>query len=93
MPACATGKKSGIDVLALNHKNDKDGFKVLERLGVEVTTASSTIAAFERRPARKPYREHLPRARDVVEVPACCTWLAGQGTSSRHWRSSPGTGR
>ncbi len=34
---------------------------------------TSTVAAFERRrPARKPFPEHLPRERVVIEAPAAC---------------------
>ena len=44
------------------------------RAKAEATTSPSTISAFERRrPARKPFPEHLPRERVVVEAPASCT--------------------
>ena len=34
----------------------------------------TTVTAFERRrPARKPFPEHLPRERVVIEAPAACT--------------------
>jgi len=36
---------------------------------------TSTVRAFTRRkPVRKPFPEHLPRERVVVEVPTSCTW-------------------
>ena len=40
----------------------------------EAATPTSVVDAFERRrPARKPFPEHLPRERVVVEAPASCT--------------------
>ena len=45
-----------------------------DRAKAEATAPGATVAAFERRrPARKPFPEHLPRERVVVEVPATCT--------------------
>lgn len=35
MPAFATGDESGIDVLDLDHKDGKDGFEALARLGID----------------------------------------------------------
>ena len=44
------------------------------RAKAEAVTSPSAVAAFERRrPARKPFPEHLPRERVVVEAPASCT--------------------
>ncbi|MCB5411988.1 IS66 family transposase [Pseudogemmobacter faecipullorum] len=40
----------------------------------DAASARSSVAGFERRrPARKPFPEHLPRERVVVEAPASCT--------------------
>ena len=40
----------------------------------QVTSGTTTVAAFERRrPSRKPFPEHLPRERVVIEAPASCT--------------------
>lgn len=45
-----------------------------DRAKTDVAVAKTTVAAFERRrPARKPFPEHLPRERVVVEAPAACT--------------------
>ena len=46
-----------------------------DEIAAERAAARSTsVAAFERRrPARKPFPEHLPRERVVVEAPAACT--------------------
>jgi transposase len=45
-----------------------------DRAKTDATVAKTTVAAFERRrPARKPFPEHLPRERVVVEAPAACT--------------------
>ncbi|RWR26318.1 hypothetical protein D2T31_20440 [Sinirhodobacter populi] len=39
-----------------------------------IVASKTTVAAFERRrPARKPFPEHLPRERVVVEAPTNCT--------------------
>ena len=39
-----------------------------------VANQSTKVAAFERRrPARKPFPEHLPRQRVVIEAPSACT--------------------
>ena len=44
------------------------------RAKAETTAPPSTVAAFERRrPARKPFPEHLPRERVVIEAPTSCT--------------------
>jgi transposase len=44
------------------------------RANTDAAVAKTTVAAFERRrPARKPFPEHLPRERVVIEAPAACT--------------------
>ena len=44
-----------------------------DRAKADAAVAKTTVAAFERRrPARKPFPEHLPRERVVVEAPASC---------------------
>ena len=54
---------------------------------------TTTVAAFTRkRPARKPFPEHLPRERVVVPAPTACPAAAARGcpswarTSPRRWR-------
>lgn len=45
-----------------------------DRSKAEATAPKTTFTAFERRrPARKPFPEHLPRERVVVKAPAACT--------------------
>lgn len=45
-----------------------------DRAKTDATVAKTTVAAFERRrPARKPFPDHLPRERVVVEAPTSCT--------------------
>ena len=45
-----------------------------DRAKAEATAPRTTVAAFERRrPVRKPFPEHLPRERVVVEAPTSCT--------------------
>jgi transposase len=45
-----------------------------DRAKTDAAVAKTSVAAFERRrPARKPFPEHLPRERVVVEAPAACT--------------------
>ena len=45
-----------------------------DRAKTDAAVAKTTVAAFERRrPARKPFPDHLPRERVVVEAPASCT--------------------
>ena len=45
-----------------------------DRATAEATSPKAVVAAFERRrPARKPFPEHLPRERVVVEAPTSCT--------------------
>ena len=45
-----------------------------DRAKTEATGPGAMVAAFERRrPARKPFPEHLPRERVVVEAPTSCT--------------------
>jgi transposase len=45
-----------------------------DRAKAEATPPAAVVAAFERRrPARKPFPEHLPRERVLVEAPAACT--------------------
>lgn len=45
-----------------------------DRVKAEAAAPTSVIGAFERRrPARKPFPEHLPRERLVIEAPAACT--------------------
>lgn len=43
MPAFATGEESGIDVLDLDRKDGKDGFKALDRLGIDPAGLSWVI--------------------------------------------------
>ena len=45
-----------------------------DRAKADATAAKASVTAFERRrPARKPFPEHLPRERVVVEAPTSCT--------------------
>jgi transposase len=45
-----------------------------DRAKTDAAVAKTTVAAFERRrPARKPFPDHLPRERVVVEAPTSCT--------------------
>ncbi len=45
-----------------------------DRAKTDAAAAKTTVAAFERRrPARKPFPDHLPRERVVVEAPTSCT--------------------
>ncbi|WP_283178871.1 IS66 family transposase [Gemmobacter sp. 24YEA27] len=45
-----------------------------DRAKTDAAVAKTTVAAFERRrPSRKPFPDHLPRERVVVEAPASCT--------------------
>jgi transposase len=45
-----------------------------DRAKAEATGPKAVVAAFERRrPTRKPFPEHLPRERVVVEAPTSCT--------------------
>jgi transposase len=45
-----------------------------DRAKTDAAAAKTTVAAFERRrPARKPFPEHLPRERVVVEAPTSCS--------------------
>ena len=45
-----------------------------DRAKTDAAVAKTTVAAFQRRrPARKPFPEHLPRERVVIESPASCT--------------------
>jgi transposase len=44
-----------------------------DELAAEIAASASTVRAFERkRPARKPFPEHLPRERVVIAAPASC---------------------
>jgi len=45
-----------------------------DELAAEKLAKTTTVAGFERRrPARKPFPEHLPRERVVIEAPAACS--------------------
>jgi transposase len=45
-----------------------------DRAKADAVAAKTSVTAFERRrPARKPFPEHLPRERVVIEAPASCT--------------------
>lgn len=45
-----------------------------DELAAEKAAKSTSVARFQRRgPARKPFPEHLPRERGVVEAPSACT--------------------
>ena len=45
-----------------------------DELAAERAVASTTVKSFERkRPARKPFPEHLPRERIVIAAPQCCS--------------------
>ncbi|GHC33425.1 transposase [Gemmobacter nanjingensis] len=45
-----------------------------DRAKTDAAVSKTTVAAFERRrPARKPFPDHLPRERVVVEAPTSCT--------------------
>ena len=45
-----------------------------DRAKTDAAVAKTSVAAFERRrPARKPFPEHLPRERVVVEAPTSCS--------------------
>lgn len=47
-----------------------------DRAKADAAASRTTVTAFERgRPARKPFPDHLPRERVVVEAPTCCTRL------------------
>ena len=66
----------------------------------QAAAKTTTVTAFEhKRPARKPYREHLPRERVVVAAPCSCTACGGDGSPSsartlpRRSRSSHAPGR
>ena len=55
-----------------------------DELAAERTAAKTTsvLAFTRRRPARKPFPEHLPRERVVVPGPTSCRCCAGQARSS-----------
>ena len=45
-----------------------------DRAKTDAAVAKTTVGAFDRRrPARKPFPEHLPRERVVIEAPTSCT--------------------
>ncbi len=45
-----------------------------DEIAVEKAAKTTTVAGFERRrPARKPFPEHLPRERVVIEAPSACS--------------------
>jgi transposase len=45
-----------------------------DELAAERAAASTIVKSFERkRPARKPFPEHLPRERTVIAAPQCCS--------------------
>ena len=45
-----------------------------DEIAAEKVAKTTTVAGFERRrPARKPFPEHLPRERVVIEAPAACS--------------------
>ena len=45
-----------------------------DEIAAEKVTKTTTVAGFERRrPARKPFPDHLPRERVVIEAPTSCT--------------------
>jgi transposase len=45
-----------------------------DELAAERAAASTIVKSFERkRPARKPFPEHLPRERTVIATPQCCS--------------------
>ena len=45
-----------------------------DEIAAETATKTTPVAGFERRrPARKPFPEHLPRERVVIEAPSACT--------------------
>ena len=53
-----------------------------DEIAAEKAAKTTTVASFERRrPARKPFPDHLPRERIVVEAPTTCSWLAGRTAS------------
>jgi transposase len=55
---------------------------------------ATKVRSFERRkPVRKPFPEHLPRERVVVEAPTNCTCCGWARTSPKRWRWCPGSGR
>ena len=54
-------------------REDIETDSVDDRAKAEATGPRAMIAAFERRrPARKPFPEHLPRERTVIEAPTSC---------------------
>ena len=56
--------------------------------------AKTPVRAFERRrPARKPFPEHLPRERVVIEAPAACDGAARQSLQQRDGREPGGRPR
>ncbi|AUW60676.1 IS66 family transposase (plasmid) [Sphingobium sp. SCG-1] len=49
-----------------------------DELAAEIATKATSVAAFERkRPARKPFPEHLPRERVVLPAPCSCPACGG----------------
>src|SRR6056297_2776374 len=45
-----------------------------DEIGAEKVAKTTTVAGFDRRrPARKPFPEHLPRERVVIEAPSACS--------------------
>ncbi len=45
-----------------------------DEIAAEKATKTTSVAGFERRrPARKPFQEHLPRERVVIEAPSACS--------------------
>ena len=50
-----------------------------DEIAAEKAAKTTTVAGFERRrPARKPFPDHLPRERVVVEAPTACSWLTAR---------------
>lgn len=71
-----------------------------DELAAERSTPSTVVKTFERRrPARKPFPDHLPRERVIVPAPEACPCCgsakcrSSARTSRRRWRSSRVNGR
>ena len=54
-------------------REDLEASATEDEIAAAKVARTSTVAAFERRhPARKPFPEHLPRERVVIEAPTTC---------------------
>lgn len=63
------------------HLEDLETDIAADRAKAEAAAPTSAVDAFDRRrPSRKPFPEHLPRERVVIEGPAACA-CCGSGAS------------